>query len=57
MMWRDKYSILQGSIMNKTENKKKWELIKERKSEILGVSGFFAALTFLIWIGSLSFYW
>ena len=43
--------------MNKTEKKKKWELMKEKKSEIIGVTGFFAALTFLIWIGSLGFYW
>jgi len=43
--------------MNKTENKKKWELIKEKKSEILGVSAFLGALFFLIWIGSLGFYW
>ena len=57
MMWRDKYSILQGLIMNKTENKKKWDLIKEKKSDILGITSFFAALTFLILIGSLGFYW
>jgi len=43
--------------MNKTDKKKKWELLKERKSEILGITGFFAALTFLILIGSLGFYW
>jgi len=56
-MWRDKYSILQGSIMNKTENKKKWELIKENKSTILGLTAFVIAYVFLVWIGSLSFYW
>ena len=43
--------------MNKTEKKKTWELIKEKKSDILGISGFFAALTLLILIGSLGFYW
>ena len=31
------------------------DLIKERKSEILGLTGFFAALTFLIWLESLGF--
>ena len=43
--------------MNKTEIKKKKELIKENRSYILGVSGFFVALFALIWIGSIGFYW
>ena len=43
--------------MNKTEKKKKWQLMKEKKSEIIGEIGYLAALTFLIWIGSLGFYW
>ena len=56
-MWRDKYSILQGSIMNKTEIKKKWDLIKENKSTILGLAAFVTAYILLVWIGSLGFYW
>jgi len=43
--------------MNKIEIKKKWELIKEKKSEILGVSAFLVAFSFMVWIGSLGFYW
>jgi len=43
--------------MNKTENKKKWELIKENKSTILGLTAFFVAYIFFVWIGSLGFYW
>ncbi|HUW89197.1 MAG TPA: hypothetical protein VMV43_01620 [Candidatus Nanopelagicaceae bacterium] len=43
--------------MNITEIKKKKELIKENRSSILGLTAFFAALFFLIWIGSLGFYW
>jgi hypothetical protein len=43
--------------MNKTEIKKKKELIKENKSTILGLTAFFVAYIFLVWIGSLGFYW
>jgi len=39
--------------MNKTEIKEK----KERRKEILGVTAFFAAVSFIVWIGSLGFYW
>jgi len=39
--------------MNKTEIKEK----KERRKEILGVTAFLGALSFIIWIGSLGFYW
>jgi len=43
--------------MNKTEIKKKKDLLRKYRSDILGITGFFAALVFIIWIGSLSFYW
>ncbi|GAG99281.1 unnamed protein product [marine sediment metagenome] len=43
--------------MNKTEIKEKKEKRKEKRSEILGVTAFFAALIFIISIGSLGFYW
>ena len=43
--------------MNKTEIKEKKEKRKEIRSTILGFTGFFVALFFLIWIGSLGFYW
>jgi hypothetical protein len=43
--------------MNKTEIKEKKERIKEIRSSILGFTAFFGALTFIIWIGSLGYYW
>ena len=43
--------------MNKTEIKEKKERTKEIRSTILGFTAFFASLTFLVWIGSLGFYW
>jgi hypothetical protein len=43
--------------MNKTEDKKKMELIKENRNFILGVTTFFAALILLISLDSIGFYW
>ena len=43
--------------MNKTEIKNKKELIKENRSVILGLTAFLIAYIFLVWIGSLGFYW
>ncbi|MFX0075544.1 MAG: hypothetical protein ACFE96_08885 [Candidatus Hermodarchaeota archaeon] len=43
--------------MNKTDIKKKKERIKERRTEILGLTAFFIAFFFLVWLGSLGFYW
>ena len=43
--------------MNKTEIKKKKGILRKYRSDILGLTGFFIALVFIFWIGSLSFYW
>ncbi|MHA1461360.1 MAG: hypothetical protein ACTSO8_07755 [Promethearchaeota archaeon] len=43
--------------MTKTEIKEKKERRKEIRSTVLGFTAFFSALAFLIWIGSLGFYW
>jgi len=43
--------------MNKTEIKEKKEKIKEIRTSILGFTAFFVALFFIIWIGSLGYYW
>jgi len=42
------------SLPNKEKIK---ESYKENRSFIFGVIGFISALAFLIWIGSLGFYW
>jgi hypothetical protein len=43
--------------MNKTDVKKGKELFKKYRSDILGLTAFFIALFFIVWIGSLGFYW
>ncbi len=43
--------------MNKTNIKKKSNWLKEKKSDILGLTAFFVALFFLIMLGSAGFYW
>jgi hypothetical protein len=43
--------------MNKTDSKNKKGFWKENKSTILGLSAFITAYVFLVWIGSLGFYW
>jgi len=43
--------------MNKTEIKEKKERTKEIKSSILGFTAFFGILFFIVWLGSLGFYW
>ncbi|MFX0047711.1 MAG: hypothetical protein ACFE8G_06020 [Candidatus Hermodarchaeota archaeon] len=43
--------------MNKTEIKKKKGILKEYRSDILGITAFLAGVLFIFWIGSLGYYW
>jgi hypothetical protein len=43
--------------MNKTDIKKGKDKLKKYRSDILGFTAFFIAWFFIVWIGSLGFYW